>query len=105
MLRKYKGKIIIHIIRIVCNAILFFIILLLASQKEFIENENMLKVITSMSFVLGIWQISDIFFPNIDPDIEEIKKQNEEMKAELEEIKNMIAEQPKQYKVDIKMIE
>ncbi len=66
-------------------------------------NDNLIKTIGLTSGIATI--LSIITSKDPSNDIKEIKKQNEEMKAEFEEIKNMIAEQPKQYKVDIKMIE
>lgn len=100
-----KSKIIfINIIRIICSIGIFLIIIFYAANKNFIENESMLKVITSMTFVLGIWQISDIFIPSMNTDAEEIKKQNEELKKEIREIKELIEKEPKEYKIDVKVI-
>lgn len=65
-------------------------------------NDNLIKTIGLTSAIISL--VSMIIDTN-SSNIKKIQKQNEEMKVELNEIKNMIAEQPKQYKVDIKMIE
>lgn len=65
-------------------------------------NDNLIKTIGLTSGIATI--LSIITSKDPSNDIKEIKQQNEEMKAELEEIKKIVQEEPKEYKIDVKVI-
>lgn len=99
-----KKHVLIRLLKLVTMLTFFLVIVLIASNIHFSENEDIEKFIAAMSFALGICQIDELFSIKKNPEIEEIQKQNEELKEELAEIKNMIAEQPKRYSVEIREI-
>ena len=68
-----------------------------------LKDENTMKVITTIGLISSLSGIMD-WFKNNKKELETIQKQNEKMKAELEEIKKIVQEEPKEYKIDVKVI-
>ena len=84
--------------------VVFLLLQIYASLKiDFTNtvNDNLIKTIGLTS---GIISLVSMVIDTNSSNIKEIQKQNEELKEELAEIKNMIAEQPKRYSVEIREI-
>lgn len=68
-----------------------------------LKDDSTMKVITAIGLISSISGIID-WFKNDKKELETIQKQNEELKSELDEIKKIVQEEPKEYKIDVKVI-
>lgn len=96
--------------KIVVIALIVFLTIVLLLWNMFlsliIEYDNPLhsNLVATIGLTGSIVTIMGMFMDTNEIELKKIKKQNEEMKAELEEIKKIVQEEPKEYKIDVKVI-